>query len=388
MKKFLKKKNKILHVCTNCIYDSDIKGISFNNQGICNYCLEIDKIRKEFSTGKIQGKKKLDLIIHKVKKEGKKKKYDCIVGVSGGVDSSYLIDFVVKKGLRPLAVHYDNTWNSSIATDNISRVLKKLKVDLYTHVVDNEEIDDIHKSFFLSGLPDIDAATDLGLAETLYRAAKKFNIKYVFEGHSFITEGISSIGDNYHDGRYIREVHKRYGKIKMKTYPLMTLTSFLKWTLFFRIKKVRPFWYVKYSKEEAREYLKKKFDWSYYGGHHLENKISRFTHNIYLKKFGIDYRNLTLAADVREKRTTRTKAWNLFCKERPYDLEIEEYFKKRMQISDNQFKSVMNGKIRAWQEFPNYKKTFEILSPIFFLLLKLKIIPRSFYFKYCKKHKI
>lgn len=389
MKKFLKKRNnKTVQVCINCIYDSDIKGVSFNNQGICNYCLEIEKIKKEYSTGTIQGQKSLDEIIEKVKKRGVNKKYDCLVGVSGGVDSSFLLDFVVKKGLRPLAVHYDNTWNSSIATENISKILKKLKVDLYTIVLDNKEIDDIHKSFFISGLPDIDAPTDLGLTETLYRAAQKFNIKYMFDGHSFMTEGFSSIGDNYFDGKYIKEVHKRFGNIEMKTYPLMTLTAFLKWTLLLRIKRIQPFWYIKYSKEEAKKYLKKKFGWQYYGGHHLENKMSRFAHNIYLKKFSIDYRNLTLGADVREKRTSRNKAWNNYCKERPYDSEIEQYFKKRMQMSDNEFKSIMNGKKRSWNEFPNYKKTFEFLSPIFFLLLKLQIIRRSFYFKYCKKHKI
>ena len=121
-----------------------------------------------------------------------------------------------------LAVHYDNTWNSSIASENIRKVLHSLDIDLYTLLIDNKESDDIFKSFFLSGVPEIDAATDLGFTETLYRAASKYNVKYVFEGHSFLTEGTTPLGKNYFDGKYISSIHKKFGKREMITYPLMT----------------------------------------------------------------------------------------------------------------------------------------------------------------------
>ena len=163
-----------------------------------------------------------------------------------------------KHGLRPLAVHYDNTWNTSIATQNIRKVLSALDIDLYTHVVDNKEADDIFRSFFLAGVAEIEASTDLALAETIYRAAWKYGIKYVLEGHSFVTEGITPVGRNYFDGRYIKSIHQKYGKLSLRTYPLMTFMKFLWWTVFARIRKIRPFWYLEYNKEEAREVFRRR----------------------------------------------------------------------------------------------------------------------------------
>jgi hypothetical protein len=159
-----------------------------------------------------------------------------------------MVYWAIQNGLRPLAVHYDNTWNTSIATENIRKVLGKLNIDLYTHVIDNKESDDIFKAFFTAGVPEIEASTDLALAETMYRAAAKFNVKYIIEGHSFIAEGITPLGKNYFDGKYIKSIHSRFGKMKMKTYPLMSFWQFMKWTMFYRIKKIRPLWYINYSK--------------------------------------------------------------------------------------------------------------------------------------------
>src|SRR5205807_8224928 len=133
----------------------------------------------------------LDKIVEQIRSAGKGKKYDCVIGVSGGTDSSYLVYLVKKWGLRPLAVHYDNTWNSSIATQNIRKVLSALQVDLYTHVIDNKESDDIFKAFFLAGVAEIEAPTNLALAETMYRSAAQYGVKYILEGHSFVAEGIT-----------------------------------------------------------------------------------------------------------------------------------------------------------------------------------------------------
>lgn len=372
-------------ICARCIYDDGVPGISFDENGICNYCRMVDSLIEEYHTGKPEGEKEIERIIEQIKKDGRNKQYDCVIGVSGGTDSSFMVDWAIKKGLRPLAVHYDNTWNTSIATENIRKVLGKLKVDLFTHVIDNKEADDIFRSFFIAGVPEIEASTDLALAETMYRAAAKYKIKYVLEGHSFIAEGISPLGKNYFDGKYISAIHKKFGRLPMKTYPLMTFWKFIKWTTVYRIKKIRPLWYIKYSKEEAKAFLEKEFGWKYYGGHHLENRMTSFFHSIYCpQKFHVDYRNNSLSASVRSGQMSRDLAIEEYYEKPPYiEQELLEYFKKRLAFTDEEYNRIMKEPPRYWMEFPTYKKRFEKLRPLFYLLMKASLVPRSFYMKYC-----
>lgn len=372
-------------ICTRCIYDESIPSISFDEKGICNYCHMVDNLIEEYHTGKPEGEKTINELVERIKKEGKGKQYDCVVGVSGGTDSSYMIYWALKHGLRPLAVHYDNTWNTAIATENIRKVLTKLKVDLFTHVINNKEADDIFRAFFTAGVPEIEASTDLALAETMYRAAAKYKVKYVIEGHSFIAEGISPLGKNYFDGKYISSIHKKYGKLPMKTYPLMTFWKFIKWTALYRIKKIRPLWYIKYSKEDARAFLEKEFGWEYYGGHHLENRMTSFFHSIYCpQKFHVDYRNNSLSASVRSGQIKREDAIEEYYNQPPYiEPELLSYFKKRLGFSDEEYERIMKRPPRYWTEFPTYKKRFERLRPFFYLLMKAHLVPRSFYMKYC-----
>lgn len=373
-----------LKICSRCIYDERVPSISFDENGVCNYCKQIDTLVESYGTGNKKGEEELQSIINQIKIEGKGKKYDCVIGVSGGTDSSYMVYQAVQWGLRPLAVHYDNTWNSSIATENIRKVLGKLKVDLFTHVVDNKESDDIFKAFFLASVPEIEAATDLALAETLYRAAAKFGVKYVFEGHSFVTEGITPVGKNYFDGKYIKSIHNKFGKRKMKTYPLMTFSKFMKWTVFKQIKKIRPYWYLAYSKDEAREFLEKEFGWQYYGGHHLENRMTAFFHSYYApKKFNADFRNNTLAALARNNKLTREEAWSEYNTEPHLEDDLLNYFKKRLDLTDIEFDRIMALPPKSWTDYPTYKKRFELLRPLFFILAKRNLVPMSFYLKYC-----
>ncbi len=375
--------NKI--ICSRCIYDDRTPSIDFDENGVCNYCRMVDDLIEEYGTGKKKGQKYIDDVISNIKLAGKGKKYDCIIGVSGGTDSSYMVYWALEKGLRPLAVHYDNTWNTSIATENIRKVLGKLNVDLYTHVTDNREADDIFRAFFIAGVPEIEASTDLALAETMYRAASKYDVKYVLEGHSFIAEGITPLGKNYFDGKYIKSIHKRFGTMPMKTYPLMTFARFLRWTLFGQIKKVRPLWYINYSKEDARAFLEKEFGWQYYGGHHLENRMTSFFHSIYCpQKFDIDYRNNSLSASVRAGHMSREDALHEYYEEEPYiEDELLAYFKKRLNFTDEEYNRIMSSEPRYWYEFPTYKKRFERLRPLFHMLMKADLVPRSFYMKYC-----
>ena len=374
-----------LRICSRCIYDERVTGISFDSEGVCNYCRQNDELQLQYGTGTEIGKEKLTKIIEEIKKSGKNKRYDCVIGVSGGTDSSYLVYLAKQWGLRPLAVHYDNTWNTAIATQNIRKVLTALNVDLYTHVVDNKEMDDIFKAFFYAGVAEIDSPTDLALAETMYRAAAKFNLTYVLDAHSFIAEGITPVGrSNYFDGKYIYSIHRRFGTCPIKSYPLMTFIRFLWWSCVKRIKRIRPFWYIAYSKEQARALLEKEFGWQYYGGHHLENRMTSFFHGIFSpKKFKSDFRNNTLSSLVRIGKLSREEAWAEYNTPPKVEDELLAYFKKRLELSDQEYERIMSDPPNYWHDFPTYKKRFERLRLLFFLLAKANLVPMSFYLKYC-----
>jgi len=373
-----------LRVCSRCIYDERVAAIQFDAQGVCNYCLQVDRLKKEYGTGTEEGERKLAAIIEDIKRAGKGRKYDCVIGVSGGTDSSYMVHLAKQWGLRPLAVHYDNTWNSAISTQNIRKVLAALNVDLYTHVIDNKESDDIFRAFFRAGVAEIEAATDLALAETLYRAAFRHRIKYVLEGHSFLTEGVTPVGRNYFDGRYIRSIHRRFGTRPMKTYPLMTFSRFLWWACVARIRKIRPFWYINYAKEDARVFLEKTYRWKYYGGHHLENRMTAFFHGIYApQKFNSDFRNNSLSALVRNHQMRREEAWAEYNRPPQVEDELLAYFKKRLGLTDEEYERVMRAAPKDWHEYPTYKRRFERLRPLFALLAKRNLVPMTFYLKYC-----
>lgn len=373
-------------ICARCIYDTRITGIRFDDEGICQYCRQTDELIAQYGTGTPEGRRQLGLIIDEIKAAGRGKKYDCIVGVSGGTDSSYLIAKAVEWGLRPLAVHYDNTWNTAIATENIRKVLGKLKVDLHTYVIDNREADDLYRAFFLSGVLDLDATTDLALAEVMYRAASKHGLKYILEGHSFVAEGVAPLSYGYFDGKLIESIHRRFGRLPMKTYPNMTFWRFMKWILLMRIRKVRPLWYLDYSKEQARDFLTREFGWQYYGGHHLENRLAVFSHQYYLpRKFGIDQRNNSLSAMVRAGELTRTDALHEY--ETPVDVgnDVLEYTRQRLGMSPTEFDEIMRQPGKSSTAYPTYKPTFERLRPLFHLLAKANLVPWSFYIKYTAK---
>lgn len=373
-----------IQVCSRCIYDERVSAIEFDQDGVCNYCKLIDSLSEEYGTENSKGEQELLRIFSEIKRSGKGKKYDCAIGVSGGTDSSYMLYLAKKHGLRPLAVHYDNTWNTSIATQNIRKVLSALDIDLYTHVIDNKEADDLFRAFFFAGVAEIEAPTDLALAETIYRAAWKHGIKYVLEGHSFLTEGITPVGRNYFDGKYIKSIHKKFGSLPMRTYPLMSFARFIWWSCIARIKKIRPFWYLNYDKKEARSFLEKEFGWQYYGGHHLENRMTAFFHGIYApRKFGMDFRNNTLAAQARLGKMTRENAWKTYNEPPVIERSLLEYFLKRLKISRQQYDEVMQTPPKSWMDFPTYKKRFELLRPLFAVLAKANLVPMSFYLKYC-----
>jgi hypothetical protein len=214
--------------------------------------------------------------------------------------------------------------------------------------------------------------------------AARYGIKYILEGHSFKTEGISPQGNNYFDGKYIQDIHRKYGSIQMKTYPLMTFLQFLKWALIYRQQFIRPLWYIEYSKPKAREQLIRETGWEYYGGHHLENRATSFLHTIYNpQKFGVDNRNWSLAAEVRSGIMDREKALEIYRLPLDPDPELADYVKKRLGFSDAQFEDILSGTKRTFRDFKTYKKRFERLRPLFKILAKANLVPMSFYLKYC-----
>lgn len=379
-----------LTVCSRCIYDSRISSIRFDENGVCNYCKMSDSLKSDYKTGTAEGERSFLKIVENIRRRGKNKKYDCIVGVSGGTDSSFMLHYVKRDlGLRPLAVHYDNTWNSAIATENIRKITKKLNVDLYTLVVDNKESDDIFRSFFLAGVPEIDAPTDLGFAETLNRAANEYNVDYVLEGHSFMEEGVSPLSTMYFDGKYIKDIHGKFGKLPMKTYPLMDFKNFMKWALVKRIRKIRPFWYIKYSKSEAMDFLKKEYGWKYYGGHHLENRMSAFMHSYYLpNKFNIDNRCNALSALCRNGYISRSDAFDRYGRPPEIESDLIEYVIKRFGLTRTEFDGIMNAPPVFYSEYKTYKRLFENLRCFFWVMYRMNLVPKSFYIKYTSKKEI
>jgi N-acetyl sugar amidotransferase len=373
-------------VCSRCIYDSTIPYIRFDDEGVCNYCRQVETLDRDYPTGSA-GEAIIQSMVERIRAEGRGKPYDVVVGVSGGCDSSYMLYKAVQWGLRPLAVHYDNTWNSQTAVENIHNVLANLKVDLYTHVVNNEEYNDIFRAFLLASVPDIDTASDIGLAATHYLAAQKYGIRTIFEGHSFRTEGLSPHGWFYIDGKYVESVHDLYGTRKRATFPNLTLGRFLYWTAVRRIRKIRPLYYLDYDKEAAKELLTKELGWKWYGGHHMENRTAYFTNNYYLPvKFQIDLRYTEFSALVRAGQMSRATALEEIRKPKPYGQDLLDEVKKRLGFSHEEFERIMALPRRTYREFRTYKHTFERMRGLFWVMARLDLVPMSFYLKYTRRY--
>ena len=387
----IKRKHLTIKRCTRCIYDVETPSIKFDDQGVCNYCKASEDLNQQYPTGR-EGQLKLDQIVDEIKKAGRGKPYDVVVGVSGGCDSSYMLIKAKEYGLRPLAVHFDNTWNTTIATTNIHTMLDKLKIDLFTHVVDNEEYDDILRAFLKAGVIDIETPTDIGLATTLYMAAAKYGIRYQFEGHSFRTEGIGPLGWFYIDGKYIESVVKQFGNYRqhrLKTFPNLWFSKFMKYTLYNRIKKIRPLYWMDYDKEATKKMLSEEYGWQWYGGHHLENRFTVFLHSYYApRRFGLDTRVLGNSALVRSGQLDRTEAIAMLQEPFVFDTEILGIVKKRLGFTDREFEDLFKQPTRTWKEFKTYKPLFERLRPFFYMLMKAQLVPQSFYVKYTSKSDI
>jgi hypothetical protein len=334
-----------------------------------------------------EGRDRLEQMAAEIKKAGKGKDYDVVIGVSGGCDSSYMLTLAKDLGLRPLAAHYDNTWNTRIAVENIQNVLGKLNVDLFTHVADNNEVNDVMKSLMLASVPEIEAATDLALATTHYMACEKFGISYIWEGHSFRTEGISPPGWFYMDARYIESIQKQFGSMPIKTIPLLYMSKWFKWMLWNKIKKQRPLYFLDYNKEETKSFLSANYGWQWYGGHHMENRTAYFCNNYYLpKKFNIDLRWCEFSAHVRSGQMTREEALAAIQEPKPFDIGILEEVYTRLSLTPEEFERIMSLPKKSFRDYRTYKETFIHLRPVFMLLYKGGYVTKSFLDKFTVKN--
>lgn len=372
--------------CTRCLYDSTIPGITFDAAGVCSYCQQHDELLIEHPGGEA-GWRALEEIAHGIRRAGRGKPYDVVVGVSGGCDSSYLLHITKERlGLRPLAVHFNNGWNAPVGEQNLKRVVEGLDVDLWEYKVDEDEYNEIVRAFFLAGLPDIEAPADIALAATLYRAAERHGIKHIFDGHSFRTEGMSPLGWLYMDSRYIDSVRRKHGRRgRLPTYPHMHLTTQLRWYVLRRIKKVRPLWHVEHNKEEVKRFLADAYSWQWYGGHHLENRLTAWYHSYWMpRRWGIDQRKNGFSALIRSGQMTREEGLLRLSEDPPMEDGLTEMVCERFGFSPSRMRALLEMEKHTYHEWPTYKQTFERLRPLIGMLARRDLVPMSFYLKYTK----
>jgi N-acetyl sugar amidotransferase len=351
-------------ICTRCIMDTSDPDILFDENGICNHCHGYDMLVRTEIWDEDTVKKKLPLLIDKIKKSGEGKEYDCIIGVSGGVDSTYVAYKVEQLGLRPLAVHLDNGWDSELAVKNIERVLKKLNIDLYTEVLDWEEFSDLQLAFLKGSTPDVEIPTDHAIEAVMMKVAAKYKIKYVLMGSNVRSEGIlpQAWSQGIRDWKYIKGVHKRYGTVPLKTFPHFTLLDFIFERTFSGRHWINFLNYVQYNKTEAMKILDKELGWVYYGGKHHESIYTRFFQAYILpRKFRADKRRAHLSALVCSNEITRNQALDAIkepiC---PPDLlrQDKEFVIKKLGLTEAEFDEIMALPPRTFKDYPAYENTW------------------------------
>jgi N-acetyl sugar amidotransferase len=351
--------------------DTTIKVINFDENGICNYCKNYDyRVATEFYK-EPERSKRFKILIDKIKNEGRKKEYDCIIGVSGGVDSSYVAYLVKKYGLRPLAIHLDNGWNSELAVQNIQYLLKKLNIDLYTHVIDWEEFKDLQKSFIKSSIENLEIPTDHAITALLFKMADKYQLKYILNGSNLVTEGLhtNSQGGSNIDYRLLKDIHKKFGTKKIKTFPSISIWNLAYKIIVKKIKFIPVLNYIDYNKEKAIKLLEKEFGWRRYGGKHYESIFTRFFQGYILpNKYNYDKRKVHFSNLIMSKQISRVEALNELNKD-PYPSqellkEDTEFFLKKFNFTKSEFEIIMNSKSREPSEFKSYEYLFKKLRPL------------------------
>ena len=373
--------------CKRCVLsNSEDPQIHFNSNGICNHCISYEKQINSFPFEQKDREKLLHYEIEKIKRSGHKKEYDCIMGISGGVDSSYLSILLKEFQLRPLLIHFDNGWNSELAVNNIERIINKLEFPLYTYVVNWNEFKDLQLSYIRSGVLDWEIPTDHGFYALLHNQAFKRNIRHVISGHNIVTEGIlpKCMRWSKLDVANIKDIHSKYGSEKLKTFPMMPFYKSFYYKKFFNLNFISPLNYLEYNKTNAKNRLVNEYGWRDYGGKHYESIFTRFYQGyVLVEKYGFDKRKAHLSTLINSGQMTKEEARKEL--DNPiYDelllKEDKKYVLKKLGLAENEFNKIMKERPVSHLMFKSYESGLYIkherfmkkIKPLTKLLKKLK----------------
>ena len=346
--------------------DSTAPEIEFDENGVCTFCHYYENfIVKDLHSNK-DGQKRLAKLISEIKEKGKNQQYDCLIGISGGVDSSY-VAYLIKKvyGLRALAIHLDNGWNTELSVKNVEQIVKQLEIDLQTYVINWNEFKDIQISFLKSSISNIEIPTDHAIWATLIRTASKMKISYIIAGNNIVTESIMPQSWLYgsKDSKLIKSIHRKFGKVKIKTYPSLSTINYVYYLLIKGIRWIPILNYVPYIKSDAKELLMNELGWRDYGGKHYESVFTRFFHAYYLpEKFGYDLRKPYLSALICSGQITRNEALEEIVKP-PATKDLidqdREYVIKKLGLSVEEFNQIMKAPNKTYKDYPNNEKIWQ-----------------------------
>ncbi len=349
-------------VCSQCVMDTTDSGIKFDSKGICDHCnTYFSDIEPNWNPND-KGWSDLSKVAEKIKKEGKGKDFDCIIGMSGGIDSSYLVYLAKEKlGLRPLVFHVDAGWNSQQAVHNIDRIVDKLNLDLYTEVIDWEEMKDLQLSFFKSGVSHIDSPQDHAFFATMYKFASKYNVKYILTGGNYSTECIRNpLEWMYYqsDARQLVDIQRRFGSVKLKKFPITNILWHKVYLPYVKkIKLIRPLDFMPYHKEEATQFLVDHLDYQRYAQKHFESRFTRFYEGYWLPtKFGFDTRKVQFSSLILTGQMTREDALNKL-KKPAFDANTIrndfEYIATKLGISVDELQGYLDAPNKKYSDYKN-----------------------------------
>jgi len=353
---------KHYQICQRCVMDTSDPDIRFDEDGNCNHCETFLEESKSIKPQGHEREQRLKDLIESIKKSGKNKKYDCLIGVSGGTDSSYVAYIVKELGLRPLAVHMDNGWNSEESVKNIRNLCTRLNIDYESYVLDWDEFKDIQLSVLKSSIVEVEIPTDVAIVSILHKVASRNNIKYIIGGGNYATEGI--LPDlwfyNPKDLKLLKSIQKQFGSKKIKTFPTFDWKAEIFYKFIKRIRMVYLLNLLPYDKQEALSILKDKVGYHEYGGKHHESVYTRFIQSYFQPvKFNLDYRRATLSSQICSGSVTREEALKQL-EELPYNIpqvkKDKDYVSKKFGITLQEFESILNAPPKSYKDYPNDEK--------------------------------
>lgn len=371
-----------VQVCRRCVMDSTVSAVKFDENGICNHCHIHDRLNRAFPTGD-EGWRHLEKVADKIREQGKGKSYDCIVGLSGGRDTTYCLYITKKLGLRPLALHFDNGWDSPVSKRNIKNVCTALDVDLECVIADWEESRELTNSTIRGSVPYIDLTDDIGIINSLYRTAASEGIRWIIHSHSFRTEGINPLRWNYVDPLYTRSLIKQHCRMKLKKFQNANMLNVLYWML---VKRIHVFTITNYYRDSGKDidaFLKDELGWEDTGGWHFDNEIFGLQSYYARHKFGIDWRLLEFAALVREGEMTREEALaELQTIPQVEDRRLVDYALKKQGISREEFEQLLKMPPKYFDDYPTFYPVLRAFKSVIWALSRLNYLPPHTYEKY------